>query len=270
MNYKIIFSDMDHTLLNHNLEISEKNKKAIQQLSTKNIPFVLCTGRGIYGVEHYVKELNLTNGYVITQNGGAVYDIPNLNLIELYSFSAEEIRIALQEAQKLGIEIQLYYDRILMAERLSPRIIAYSQMMKVDITLLPNVLEYTGRLTKCLFNGPAQKLSQLKEIVTPHLEGKVNMFFSNKEYWEITALEAAKGKAVLRLAQKLGISSSSIIAMGDSENDISMLQAAGLGIAVSNAQESVKKSAHKVLDISCDEDAVAQVIEEYFLDCNTK
>ncbi|NLK36853.1 MAG: HAD family hydrolase [Epulopiscium sp.] len=264
MNYKIIFSDMDYTLLNHNLQISQKNKNAIQKLSAKNIPFVLCTGRGIYGVEPFVKELSLTKGYVITQNGAAIYELPHLNLIEMYSFPAEEIRIALQEAQKLGIDIQLYYDRILMTERLSPRVIAYSQRMEVDITLIPDALEYNGNLTKCLFNGPAQKLSQLKEIVTPHLEGKVNMFFSNKEYWEITGLEASKGKAALRLAQKLGIPSSSIVAMGDSENDISMLQAAGLGIAVSNAPESVKKSAHKVLEISCDEDAVAHVIEEYF------
>ncbi len=264
MKYKIIFSDMDHTLLNSHLEISEKNENAIKKLIRLKIPFILCTGRGIYGVEPYIKQLNLTSGYVITQNGGAVYRLPELDLEEIRSFSAEDIFVALKGAKELGIDIQLYYDRILMAEHLSPRIALYSKTMGIDITLIPNVLDYKGRLTKCLFNSSIEKLSLLREKVMQSLEGKVNMCFSNKEYWEITALEATKGNAMMDLANKFGICAEEIIAIGDSENDISMLEAAGLGIAVANALENVKNKANIVLQTSENEDAVAQVIEECF------
>lgn len=264
MNYKILFSDMDHTLLNDDLEISTENKKTIKKLVKNGIPFVFCTGRGIYGVEKYIEELDLKEGYVICQNGGTVYQLPKVELVKVKSFPVEILHPVLKAAKKRDIDIQLYYDRILMAEKMTDRIERYVKTMGTDITLIPDALKYQGNLTKCLLNAPIEKLLDLKEEIETSIVGKVNMYFSNKEFLEFTALDATKGKSMVSLAEELGIKREEVIAIGDSENDISMLQEAGLGIAVFNAVEKVKQSADIVVPYSCNEDVVAKVIKDYF------
>lgn len=257
---------MDHTLLNDNLEITEENCVAIGKALDQGIQFVICTGRGIYGIEHYMQQLGIANrnGYAICQNGGTVYQLPKGNLILERSFEAEAFYPIAALAHKYQVDIQMYYDRILMAEKMTPRIEKYRRTMGTEITIVPDAMKYQGKLTKCLLNGARENLEKVKQEAACHLAG-LNMFFSNYEFLEFTALDANKGNAMISLAHSLGIKKEEIMAIGDSDNDISMLQAAGLGIAVANAVPQVKKVADKIMMEDCNQHAIQAVIEQYIL-----
>ena len=268
MKYKILFCDMDHTLLNDNLEISTGNQNAVKALLDSNKEFVVCTGRGIYGVEQYIQQLKLAGrpgGYVICQNGGTVYRLLDGKLILERSFTMDALRPAIEAAHHFGVDIQLYYDRLLMAEKMTPRIERYQNKMGTSITFVSDALEYKGKLTKCLLNGNRNKLLQLRNTLLESIEGKLNMFFSNEEFLEFTALEANKGNAMISLANELNINQQEIVAVGDSENDETMINMAGLGVAVFNAQLSIRQKADYVTEADNNHDAVKEVIEKFLL-----
>lgn len=258
---------MDHTLLNRKLEISSGNKDAIAKAMEQGIAFVLCTGRGVFGVDKYLKELDMLGkeGYVICQDGGTVYHLKNGTLLKEISFSGEDCYEVIDAAHRYGVDIQMYYDRTLMAERVTERISRYMKIMETDIVIVPDATKYRGKLTKVLLNGPREKLEQIKAEVEQGLQGKLNIFFSNIEFLEVTAIGATKGIAMLALAKDLGIKQEEIIAIGDGENDLSMLEAAGMGIAVANAVEAAKEAAKIVTKATCDEDAIKEVIEKFIL-----
>lgn len=268
MAYQALFCDMDNTLLDENLDISPANKDAITALLARGKKFIICTGRGIYGVDRYIQELALSNerdGYVICQNGGTVYRLSDEKLVLERSFDIEALYPAIRAAQKFGVDIQLYYDRILMAEKITERIERYRSKMGTTITMLPNALEYTGKLTKCLLNGTRRQLHYVRNMVEDEIKGKLNMYFSDEEFLEFTALDANKGNAMLALASELSLNKKEIIALGDSENDESMIKMAGLGIAVRNAQRHTKQIAGYVTEADNTQDAVKEVIEKFML-----
>lgn len=267
MAFKMLFTDMDNTLLNSELEISQGNREAIAKAMTQGIQFVLCTGRGVFGVDKYLKELELIGkeGYVICQDGGTVYDLKDGKLKKECSFFAKDCYAVIESAHRYGVDIQMYYDRILMAERVTERVSHYMKVMETNIVIVPDAMQYQGKLTKMLLNGSRDKLLRIKEEVENSLRGKLNIFFSNKEFLEVTALEATKGVAMLSLAKELGINKEEIIAVGDGENDLTMLEMAGMGVAVANAVEKAKKKANYVTNATCDEDALKEIIEKFIL-----
>lgn len=88
MGYKMVFSDMDGTLLWKGVRVSVENSAAIRKAVDKGVEFVICTGRGVFGVEKHLQELHLLGkkGYVICQNGAAVYDLRDMHLVLKSSF----------------------------------------------------------------------------------------------------------------------------------------------------------------------------------------
>ena len=89
MCYKMVFSDLDGTLLWKGVRISVENQRAIRRAVDKGVEFVICTGRGVFGVEQFLKELELIgkDGYVICQNGATIYDLRDMSMAIRKSFS---------------------------------------------------------------------------------------------------------------------------------------------------------------------------------------
>lgn len=267
MTYKMIFSDMDGTLLKSVSEISEKNIEMIQKAVDKGTEFIICTGRGVYGVERFLKQLQLTGrkGYVICQNGAAVYNLENMELILRHNFSAADLRPVVECARRKGIEVYLYDDRTFLAEAETERTRKYCQVMGADMRILPDGLSYDGYFTKCLLSASYEKLQELRQEVEPLVKDKLNMFYSSPNYLEFVKKGVNKGRALEETAEKAGVPLTEVIAIGDSDNDLPMIQAAGLGVAVANAAEHIKKAADFITTRTCEEDAVAEVIEKFIL-----
>ena len=268
MAYRMIFSDMDGTLLKSVSEISENNIKMIQKAVDKGTEFVICTGRGVYGVERFLEQLHLIGreGYVICQNGAAVYDLRHMNLVLRHHFSAEDLRPVVECARRKDIEVYLYDDRTFLAEAETEQTRKYCRIMGADMRILPDGLSYDGYFTKCLLSASHEKLQALREEVEPLVQDRLSMFYSGPNYLEFVKKGVNKGRALEETAEKAGIPLGEVIAIGDSDNDLSMIQTAGLGVAVANAPDHIKEWADFVTTRTCEEDAVAEVIEKFILE----
>lgn len=267
MSYKMVFSDMDGTLLHNGTEISVENLSAIQKAVDKGVEFVLCTGRGVFGVERYLEELGLRGrkGYAICQNGATVYDLQTMQPTIRRSFPPEWFVEIAKTARELELELYYYDDRNFMTERPTKQVQKYCKVMRTEMRILENPMDYDGKFTKCLASGPREKLAQLREQVQPLLEGRLDTFFSSEIYLEFVRQGVNKGNALAETAEKAGVALTDVIAIGDSDNDRSMLLRAGLGVAVRNAEEDVKAIADYVTERSCEENAVAEVLEKFIL-----
>lgn len=267
MSYKMIFSDMDGTLLKNDTEVSEGNKIAIKRAVEKGVQFVICTGRGLFGVERFLEQLGLIgrNGYVICQNGGAVYNLKDMSLEIRESFSPKIYAPVVELARELDLELYYYDDRIFIAERETERVKRYCEVMGSGVKIMRDPLKYTGEFTKSLITGERDKLLLLQKKVESMAGEELDCFFSSKIFMEVVKKGVSKGNVMVETAKKAGIPIQSVIAVGDSDNDISMIKKAGLGVAVANAWPEVKEIADFVTESRCEQDAIAEVIEKFIL-----
>ena len=268
MAYRMVFSDMDGTLLKSASELSEKNIEKVGKAVDQGVEFVICTGRGVYGVERFLEKLHLLGrpGYVICQNGAAVYNLENMEMVLKHSFSSDDLRPVVEIAREEGVEVYLYDDRTFVAEKVTPQVEAYCRVMHADMRILPDGLEYEGYFTKCLLSGSYEQLDAVRKKVEPLIAGKLNHFFSGPQYLEFVKTGVSKGRALQETAEKAGVPLAEVIAIGDSENDLSMIQAAGLGVAVANAQEQLKSAVDYATEATCEHEAVADVLQRFVLD----
>lgn len=265
MGYRMIFSDMDGTLLRGTSELSYRNQTMIQRAMKQGIDFIICTGRGIYGVEPFLKQLNAIGqkGYVICQNGAAIYDLQNIEIVRKHNFTADDLRPVIELARKVGVTVYLYDDRNFMVEKETPMVREYCKVMRVDMRILPDGLSYEGNFTKCLLEGSPEKLAYIQETTKSAVQNKLNSFYSSATYLEFVKTGVSKGRALQETVAEAGVALSDVIAIGDSDNDLSMIQTAGLGIAVANGQPHVKAAADYITKANCDQDAVAEAIAHF-------
>ena len=266
MGYKMVFSDMDGTLLWKGVRLSVENYNAIRKVVDKGVDFVICTGRGVFGVEPYLKQLDMIGkkGYVICQNGAAVYDLRNMKMVIKRSFSPAMVKPVADYARSLG-EVEMFYydDRTFMCEFLSDEVAEYCQVMKTTPRLVKDPTEYEGEFTKCLFSGPRKKLEQVKAFAKELHGDAVNLFYSSETYMELVISGVDKGSALEATAKEAGVDLADTIAIGDSDNDLPMIVKAGLGVAMKNGEEHVKAAAGYVTERTAEEHGVAEVLEKF-------
>ena len=268
MGYKMVFSDMDGTLLWKGVRLSVENYNAIRKVVDKGVDFVICTGRGVFGVEPYLKQLDLIGkkGYVICQNGAAVYDLRDMKMVIKRSFSPALLKPVADYARSLGdIEMFYYDDRIFMCEFLSDEVAEYCQVMKTTPRLVKDPTDYEGEFTKSLFSGPREKLEKVKKFAKELLGDQVNLFYSSETYMEFVINGVDKGSALEATAKQAGVDLKDTIAIGDSDNDLPMILKAGLGVAMKNGEAHVKVAADYVTEHTAEEHGVAEVLEKFIL-----
>ena len=185
MGYKMVFSDMDGTLLWKGVRVSVENSAAIRKAVDKGVEFVICTGRGVFGVEKHLQELHLLGkkGYVICQNGAAVYDLRDMHLVLKSSFSPSVVQPIAERARALGLELFYYDDRNFMIEKLTDEVKSYCWMMQANPRILQEPTDYEGEFTKCLISGERKNLSALKCYVEKKAGDIFDLFYSSEPIW---------------------------------------------------------------------------------------
>ena len=267
MGYKMVFSDMDGTLLWKGVRVSVENSAAIRKAVDKGVEFVICTGRGVFGVEKHLQELHLLGkkGYVICQNGAAVYDLRDMHLVLKRSFSPSVVQPIAERARALGLELFYYDDRNFMIEKLTDEVKSYCWMMQANPRILQEPTDYAGEFTKCLISGERKNLSALKRYVEKTAGDIFDLFYSSETYLELVKKGVSKGNALAATAQEANVPLAETIAIGDSDNDLSMILQAGLGVAMKNGEAHVKAAADYITERSCEENGVAEAIEKFIL-----
>ncbi len=254
-------TDLDGTLLRADKTISPENKQAISYFMEEGGIFTFMTGRIPTGAEPILKQFTPNAPYGCI-NGGGIYDDVKKEMLWFLSLSQDVMELVEtvdKELPEVGIEVNTA-DKIYFCKK-SPS----TEKHRTDENfpdLTCHYREVTEPIAKILFAGDEMYIEPLAHLLHSHPRAKEFDFVrSDKEYYEILPKGATKGNALKRLAEILKIDLSHTIAAGDNDNDISLLQAAGIGVAVANASNGAKAAAD-FITVSNEEHAIKKIIED--------
>lgn len=240
---KLIALDMDGTLLTSDEKVTERTRKAITQAIEKDVYVVISTGRWLGSCYPYAESLGLTS-YLVTSNGGEIWTMEK-ELIERHT-----INPALMEKMwNLGKDYDMgcwmiATDTVWRGER--PNDFSEHEWLKIGFDS----------------HNPRNLEKFMQEL--SHFGG-LELTNSQPHNLEINPEGVHKGSALSKVCKKIGITMEEVMSVGDSLNDMKMIQQAGLGVAMGNAQEAIKKAADFETDTN-DRDGVAKAIEHFVLD----
>lgn len=266
MAIRMIVSDLDGTLLDSAYHLSAANRTALREAAAQGVRVLLATGRMFTSAVHYAKELALDTP-VISYNGGVVQEMDG-TLLHADFLAPKTAARVLRYIFARGWYVQLYrLDGLFFAaETAEARFYRTASGVAGRAVGERGLLARTEGVPKLLVvaDTPAHTAAVIAEIAAA-FPGEIAVMQSNPTYIEIVPAGVSKASAMLKVAADYGISAAEIMAIGDSGNDVAMLRAAGLGVAMGNAVPEVQKAADAVTD-SVAEDGAALAVRRYVLE----
>ena len=265
--YKIVFIDIDGTLMNDKKQITKKTRDIINKLSNKGIIVVICSGRAREYAINISKEINFSN-YIISSNGGEVFDYRNNKIIYENEIDNDTI-ISLYnvvESYDASIIMNTNNGRVTNKRTKSECKIMenkISDFLKdnkvVQLVIVDDDLEKIQRIKKEL-----DKYSDLKIVNASKWLYNKKVKITKSTFIDIANKDTCKGEAVRKLCNYLNIELNKAIALGDSYNDLSMFEIVGKSVAMGNATEDIKSAVNEVT-LTNNNDGVATFLEKQFL-----
>ncbi len=273
MDYKLICLDMDGTLLNDEKIISEGNLRAIKLASEKGVRIAVCTGR-IFTSADFFSHLLGVKSPVIASNGAYIIEKDREEVVYKSILGIEKCKKLLQVFREYNLYPHFYTSNIVFTEKLIYSSSFYQEVNKtlpkdkqIEIVLVEDWNEIFEKYESEIFKGIAvdDDLDKI-ENAKNKLKGieDFEVVSSRFDNFEVMNKGVSKGNAVKILGDYYGISRQEIICIGDSENDLSMIKFAGLGVAMGNGSQVVKEAA-QYITASNNCDGVAKVIEKFVL-----
>ncbi|MBQ7562442.1 MAG: HAD family phosphatase [Lachnospiraceae bacterium] len=268
---KLLFTDLDATLLSSDKTVSNGNLSAIGEMIKRGHKFVLASGRPLLSVLKIAEQYGWDGpGYYISSyNGGLVYDCGAKKDILIHSIALSDVRFLLTEAHKAGLHAHTYDREHVVSLYDTPELNRYIKGIRMpklvvddleghfaaDPPIKAIVISYEGR----------ERLSAFQKSVRDYTDGRLSYTFSNPNFLEYAHILSSKGASLSFLAEFLGIAMENTIACGDEENDLSMIEAAGTGVVMQNGTDAVKSHADYITTADNDHDGIAEVIYHFIL-----
>lgn len=266
--YKLIAVDVDGTLVKKDQTISPRTVSTLLLAQQQGVKVAICSGRPTYGIAPHADTLRLAdhNGYVVSFNGGEIHDWATRQCLHAHTLDASILPYLYECSRQHGFHIMSYVGTEIIAEAPDDPYIQFTSMRnKMPVRPVPNFLEEaTYPLPKCMIVGDPEPLHRLEEEMQPHLHGKAEAYRSEPFFLEIVPHGIDKATGLAALLSIAGLQRHELMAFGDGFNDITMLQFAGLGVAMGNAQDVVKRTADYITQ-SNEEDGIAEAVERFIL-----
>lgn len=267
---KLVAIDLDGTLLNSHKEISQKNKDVLAQAKAAGVKIVLCTGRPLAAIEVYLETLDLRdNGdYSITFNGGLVQKNDTGEIIEKALMPLEDIHDLYQLAAELNVPLDILSDGLVL--QLPTSLENRSLYSQLNNLLTFEAAELQHLTADKIYNKAVVAIDedyldeQISKIPATFYD-RYEIIKTRSNLLEFMPKGITKAYGISLLARDLDIKQEEIMTIGDEENDLPMIEYAGLGVAMENAVASVKALAD-VITATNDNDGVAQAVEKFVLE----
>lgn len=260
--YKVIFSDLDGTLLTDDKKICQKNIDAINKAKQKGVKFVFCTGRLPYCYDMFENDIDLSNA--VSTNGTIVYSdgklIKSKYLIKEDARKIIEYGIKNNEYERIFTFDYLY---LLNPEKGGSDVNFYKKSKGVTHKEALDILENKD-IYKLSFHADHNRLLEIRKDIEA-LGLTIDLVFSHPEFLEMIYKGESKGKGIEDYCLNNNIKLEETIGVGDEENDESMLKTVGLACCPSNAKDSVKEISDYVTNVDNNEGAIAEIIEKYVI-----
>ena len=269
MKYKLLVLDVDGTLLNDAKEISKRTLAALLKVQQMGVRIVLASGRPTYGLMPLAKSLELGNygGYILSYNGCQIISAVNGEVLFERRINPEMLPYLEKKALKNDFAIFTYHDdtiitndpeneHILQEARLNNLKVIGEENFSIGVDFAP---------CKCmLVSDDEESLIGLEKHWQKQLNGALDVFRSESYFLEVVPCSIDKANTLGVLMEQLEVKREEVMAIGDGVCDVTMIQLAGLGVAMGHSQDSVKACADYVT-ASNEDDGVAQAVEKAIL-----
>lgn len=278
---RLVASDIDGTIIGENNTITAQNIKAIQDMKNSNINFTICTGKPYSMVKNFCEDLHA--GYGIFGNGNQIIDLRTGKEIFRKTLSQQDITSCISLAKKEKLHIHIYTEN----EVITPELLYMDLrnfMLKdsiyhtdLNFKIVPDIEKYIEEYHPVIFKLVISSSFSLLDLkteldqktnltiyrVTKSKEYKDKIINKEYEYLDITPSNTNKSEALTILSNYLKLSSSEVMAIGDNLNDIGMIQNSGIGVAVANAYDAVKKVATYTTTNNVENSGFAEAVYKY-------
>ena len=269
MKYKLLVLDVDGTLLNDEREISKRTLAALLKVQQMGVRIVLASGRPTYGLMPLAKTLELGNygGFVLSYNGCQIIKAQNGEILFERRINPEMLPYLEKKARKNGFAIFTYHDDSLITDSPDNEYIKNEALLN-NLKIIRED-EFSTAIDfapcKCMLVSDKEKaLIGLEQHWEKRLAGTLDAFRSEPYFLEVVPCGVNKANTLGALLEHLGVTREEVIAVGDGVCDVTMLQLAGMGVAMGHSQDSVKVCADYVT-ASNEEDGVALAVEKLIL-----
>ena len=276
MSIKVIIMDVDGTLLNSQKKLTPKTKEALIKAQRNGAKVILASGRPTSGLMDLGKELEMDkhNGLFVSFNGSKVLDCETMNVLFDEPMTVEQGKAVLEHMKKFNVRPMIdkgeymyvndVYDCDIKSKGETINIIKYEsrggKFLLCEHNDLSAFLDY--KLNKILTAGDDDYLqANYKEMMEP-FKDTLHCVFTAPFFFEFTAKGIDKAKALDTVLKPMGYKQEDMIAFGDGHNDISMVEYAGTGVAMSNAVQELKDIS-QYITLSNDEDGIAEALYQY-------
>ena len=269
-SYEIIVLDLDGTLTNQNKEITPKTKETLMRAQEQGKIVVLASGRPTYGVMPLAEELHLEDygGYILSFNGGIIMNCKTKEVVFSRQIPAESNGKIIDLAQEHNVSILTYENRTLLTNRPEDQYVQLESRINT-LKIIPMTIEelkahVTFSVPKFLMTDDGDYLAMVEPKVKAALGKNFSVYRSDPFFLEILPKGIDKAQSLERLLAVIGVKREEMIACGDGYNDLTMVQYAGLGVAMGNGVLPVRKAADYIT-LTNEEDGVAHVVEKFML-----
>ena len=271
MTQKMLFTDLDDTLLNRKKEVTKKTRAAIDAALAAGHRIVLNTGRPLPAAMPLIRKLGFDGPgfYASCYNGGLVWDCGEKKAIFQKAIPLVQLQEIFDFAKEMEVYCQTYDDDMLLVPAYTEEADFYINLTHIPWREEPGL---PGSAVvppeKCLLIDlhDYDRLVRIREEFLRRFSDKgLNCFFSSPYLLEVLPTGVTKGDALRYLCGLTGIPVEHSVSAGDQENDISMIEAAGVGCAMANAVPACKEAADYITEADCDHDGLAEIIEKFIL-----
>ncbi len=266
---KILFLDMDGTTLKDDKSLSAENLEALRRAIDAGHEVVMTTGRPAVSARYLLRTHGLDQigcRYVIAYNGGMMLDCASGEVLFTRTIPIPLMRELILKARGMDVYLQTYKGDYILTERDDENLARYKQTTSMEALVVPDILEaLTEEPCKALAIDLRDnaRLERFCDEVRAMAGDRLDLYFSSRVYLEVVPIGINKGEALRAFCEKKKIPIANTIAAGDENNDLAMLQAAGVGVAVANAQENVKLKADYVAKRDNNHSAIEEIVEKF-------
>ncbi len=268
MKKKILALDIDGTLTNSKKEITQKTLDKIMEIQEMGHVVAIASGRPLPGIRRIadILQLDKYGGYVLAFNGGRIVHYKTGEVVYQENIDNEIAKKIYEYALKMDAGMVTYEeDAVITGTRIDDYMDMEARLNHMEIKQVPDFKEYIDfPLNKCLLTAEDKKAAFIEEELKSLYGDKVNIFRSEPFFVEIMPPDVHKATSLKKLLGILEMSTDDLIACGDGYNDLTMIQYAGVGVAMANAQQIVKDNADYIT-LSNDEDGLVPIIDKFII-----
>lgn len=268
-DYRLVALDLDGTLTDSDKNIPQANFDALMRIQRKGVKLVLASGRPKFGIQKLAEQLQLSQygGYIMAYNGALVVECSTNCVVSATTLPREALPKLCRTAKNLNVSI-LTYDApadLILTETSGDKWIEHEAWLNNRMTIkIVDDLDKAAPadLPKCLMVGEPERMAEVEPMVRDAFP-QLNVYRSSPFFLEIVAKGIDKAKTMECLVGLLGLTRDNVMAFGDGYNDIGMVDYAGMGVAMENGCDEIKKIANFITK-SNDDSGVAYAIEKFF------